>query len=46
MNKIKTTSQVGSVNEAVHNTIEVSENRIVPDVNSTKLRSLLNSLKK
>lgn len=46
MNRIKTTSQVGAVNEAVHDTVEVSEKRVVPDVQSAKLKSLLATLKK
>ena len=46
MERIKTTSQVGSTNEAVHNTIDNSEKRVVADVQSAKLKSLLNSLKK
>jgi len=46
MDKIKVTSQIGSTNEIVHNTIETIENKIVPDVQSAKLKALLNSLKK
>jgi KaiC/GvpD/RAD55 family RecA-like ATPase len=46
MDRIKTTSQVGSTNEAVHNTIDNAEKRVVPDVQSARLKSLLNSLKK
>jgi len=46
LNKIKTTSQVGAVNQAVHETIEVQEKRVVVDVQSAKLQTMLNSLKK
>ena len=46
MQKIKSTSTVGSVNEAVHNTLELTEKRITVDPKSTQLKSLLNSLKK
>jgi len=46
MDRIKTTSQVNSTNDAVHNTIDNSEKRVVADVQSAKLKSLLNSLKK
>jgi len=46
LNRIKTTSQVGSVNQAVHDTVEPEEKRVVADVQSAKLKMLLNSLKK
>jgi KaiC/GvpD/RAD55 family RecA-like ATPase len=46
MDKIKTTSQVGSVNSAVQNTIDQTERPVVADAQSAKLKSLLNSLKK
>jgi hypothetical protein len=46
LSQIKTTSQVGSTNEAVHNTIEQRENKVVADASGAKLKSLLNSLKK
>ena len=43
MSKIKATS---TVNDVVQNTVEPEEKRIVADVQSAKLKSLLNSLKK
>jgi replicative DNA helicase len=46
LSQIKTTSQVGSTNEAVHNTIDQRETKGVGDAQSAKLKSLLNSLKK
>jgi replicative DNA helicase len=46
LSQIKTTSQVGSTNDAVHNTIEQKETKGVGDAQSAKLKSLLNSLKK
>jgi hypothetical protein len=46
LNQIKTTSQVGSTNEAVHNTIQQRETKGVGDAQSAKLKSLLSSLKK
>jgi hypothetical protein len=46
LSQIKTTSQVGSTNEAVHNTIQQRETKGVGDAQSAKLKSLLNSLKK
>jgi replicative DNA helicase len=46
LNQIRTTSSVGSTNALVHNTIEQKENRVIGDVDSAKLKSLLNSLKK
>jgi replicative DNA helicase len=46
MDKIKTTSQVGSVNSAVQNTIDQTERPVALDAQSAKLKSLLNSLKK
>ena len=46
MERIKTTSHVGSANDMVHDTIDNTEKRIVADVQSAKLKTLLNSLKK
>jgi replicative DNA helicase len=46
MSKIKLTSQIGGVNEAVQDAIGQSEKPIVVDVQAAKLKSLLNSLKK
>jgi len=45
MDKIRTTSQVGAVNNAVQDAIEQTERPVV-DAQSAKLKSLLNSLKK
>jgi KaiC/GvpD/RAD55 family RecA-like ATPase len=46
MSQIKATSQVGIVNQAVSEAVEPEENKVVADVQSTKLKSLLASLKK
>ena len=46
MDKIKTTSQVGSVNNAVQGVIDQTERPVAVDAQSAKLKSLLNSLKK
>jgi len=46
ISKIKTTSQVGSVDAAVHATVEAAPKHVVADVKSAQLKSLLNSLKK
>ena len=46
MDKIKTTSQVGSVNNTVQGTIDQTEKPVAVDAQSAKLKSLLNSLKK
>ena len=46
LSQIKTTSQVGSTNEVVHNTIDQRETKGVGDAQSAKLKTLLNSLKK
>ena len=46
MDKFKTTSQVGAVDQAVHEQLEPANKKIDADVQSTKLKSLLNSLKK
>ena len=46
MDKIKTTSQVGSVNNAVQEAIDQTERPVAVDAQSAKLKSLLNSLKK
>jgi len=46
MDKIRTTSQVGSVNNAVQGAIDQTERPVVIDAQSAKLKSLLNSLKK
>jgi len=45
MDKFKTTSQVGQTNEIVENQVEPEEKRVNGDVQSTKLKSLLNTLK-
>jgi len=44
--QIKNTSTVGTINDAVHNTMGTDEKRVVPDVQSAKLKAMLNSLKK
>jgi replicative DNA helicase len=46
MDKIKTTSQVGAVNNAVQEAIDQTERPVAVDAQSAKLKSLLNSLKK
>jgi KaiC/GvpD/RAD55 family RecA-like ATPase len=46
MDKIRTTSQVGSVNDAVQGAIDQTERPVAVDAQSAKLKSLLNSLKK
>lgn len=46
LSQIKTTSQVGSTNEAVQSVLEHKESTVKPDVQSAKLKSLLNTLKK
>ena len=46
MDKIKTTSQVGSVNSIVQEVIDQTERPVIVDAQSVKLKSLLNSLKK
>ena len=46
MDKFKTTSQVGAVDQAVHEQVEPINKKVEADVQSTKLKSLLNSLKK
>jgi replicative DNA helicase len=46
MDKIKTTSQVGSVNSTVQEVIDQTERPVIVDAQSVKLKSLLNSLKK
>jgi KaiC/GvpD/RAD55 family RecA-like ATPase len=46
MDKIKTTSQVGSVNNTVQGVIDQTEKPVAVDAQSAKLKSLLNSLKK
>jgi hypothetical protein len=45
MDKFKTTSQVGQTNEIVENQVEPEQKRVSGDVQSTKLKSLLNTLK-
>lgn len=45
MDKFKTTSQVGQTNEIVENQVEPEQKRVNGDVTSTKLKSLLNTLK-
>jgi len=44
--QIKTTSQVGAVNTAVTETVQPEETKVVADIHSAKLKSLLASLKK
>ena len=46
LNQIKATSQIGSVDEISTNNLGAEQNRIVADVQSTKLKSLLATLKK
>lgn len=47
MSKIRTTSQVGSVDQAVHEQIDsTSSPKVAVDVQGAKLKSLLNALKK
>ena len=46
MDKIKTTSQVGSVNSTVQGVIDQTERHVAGDAQSAKLKALLNSLKK
>ena len=46
LSQIKTTSTIGAVDQAVHDTVEPNGNRVVADVGNAKLRALLNSLKK
>jgi archaellum biogenesis ATPase FlaH len=46
LSQIKTTSMVGAVNETVSQELEPEQNKVVADVQSAKLKSLLNSLKK
>ena len=46
MDKIKTTSQVGSVNNTVQGTIDQTEKPVAVDAQSAKLKALLNTLKK
>jgi replicative DNA helicase len=46
LNQVKATSQVGAVNQAVEQTVEPEQNKVVADVQSAKLKSLLASLKK
>jgi hypothetical protein len=45
MDKFKTTSQVGQTNEIVDEQVEPEQKRVNGDVQSTKLKSLLNTLK-
>jgi len=45
MEKFKTTSAVGATDELVHAQLEPSNKKPVGDIQSTKLKSLLNSLK-
>jgi replicative DNA helicase len=46
LSQIRTTSQVGSTNEAVKSVLENKESVVRPDVQGAKLKSLLNTLKK
>ena len=46
LSQIKATSQVGVVNEAVSDAVEPEGNKVVAEVGSAKLKSLLASLKK
>ena len=46
LNQVKATSQVGAVNQAIEQTVEPEQNKVVADVQSAKLKSLLASLKK
>ena len=46
LSQIKTTSQVGSTNDALNDTVGLSPKHVVADVQSAKLKTLLNSLKK
>jgi hypothetical protein len=46
MSQIKTTSQIGSVNEIVSRTVEPEQTSKNVDVQSVKLKSLIASLKK
>jgi hypothetical protein len=45
MDKFKTTSQVGQTNKIVEDQVESEQKRVTGDVQSTKLKSLLNTLK-
>jgi hypothetical protein len=46
LSQIKTSSNVGSTNSAVHSTLENTERPVTANVQSAKLKSLLSSLKK
>jgi archaellum biogenesis ATPase FlaH len=46
LNQVKVTSQVGAVNQAIEQTVEPEQNKVVADVQSAKLKNLLASLKK
>jgi hypothetical protein len=46
LSQIKATSQVGATNQAVEQTVEPEQHKVVADVQSAKLKSLLASLKK
>ena len=46
MKQIKTTSQIGSTNQIVQNQIEESGSRVIGDAQGSKLKAMLNSLKK
>jgi hypothetical protein len=45
MDKFKTTSQVGATDQAVHEQVDTQQKKVNGDVQSTKLKSLLNTLK-
>ena len=46
LSQIKTTSQVGTTNQVVNETVKPLENNVVPDVQSQKLKTFLAQLKK
>lgn len=46
LSQIKTTSQLGSTNEVVHEQIQDPNKKVTGDVQSAKLKAMLNSLKK
>jgi KaiC/GvpD/RAD55 family RecA-like ATPase len=46
LSQIKTTSQVGSTNDVVHEQLQDPNKKVAGDVQSAKLKAMLNSLKK
>ena len=46
LSQIKTTSQLGSTNQVVHDQIQDPNKKVTGDVQSAKLKAMLNSLKK